>query len=400
MILHAIPGLARAAGTSVYCAELATELVRQGAASAIAVPQPPGADACPTPAEVVVGPFAADGPPPTVVHLHGLWHPFLHRVASFARGRGVPVVISPQGMLTPWALGQKRLKKRLALAAYQGLDLRTAAVLHATADSEVDDIRRQGLRQPIVVAPFGIEIPVPPAPRQGDVRTAVFLSRIHPKKGLPQLVDAWARIARERSGGAGRPRWRLIIAGPDEGGHQAELCARAAAVGLTVAARPLPPQGLPEATADVIFTGPVYGDQKTDLYRQCDLFVLPTHSENFGVVILEALACGVPVITTRAAPWGGLEDVGRPGLPRARAGWWIDVGVDPLVTALGEALALSDAGRAALGDNGRWFARERYSWPAAALALRQTYDWLVRGGRPPDCVRFDGAAGRQGSLAT
>jgi len=396
MILHAIPGLVRAAGTSVYCAELAGELSRQGVETAIAVPRPPGADACATPPAVAVGEFAVAGPLPAVVHIHGLWVPFLHRVARAARRRGVPFVISPQGMLTPWALGAKRLKKRLALAAYQGLDLRTAALVHATAEPEVEDIRRLGLRQPIVVAPFGIEIPAPPPPRRGDVRTAVFISRLHPKKGLPYLLDAWARLEGLRAGGAGRPRWRLVIAGPDEGGHQAELVARAAAVGLTVAMRPLPERGLPDATADVVFTGPVYGARKTDLYRQADLFVLPTHSENFGVVILEALACGVPVITTRGAPWGDLEAVGRPDAPGSRAGWWIDIGVEPLVAALREAVALSDGERAAIGDNGRWFARERYSWPAAARAMRQAYAWLTHGGRPPDCIRFDADRGRGG----
>ena len=275
--------------------------------------------------------------------------------------------------------------------------------MHATADPEVEDIRRLGLRQPIVVAPFGIEIPASSEPRRGDVRTAVFISRLHPKKGVPHLLDAWARLEGLRAGGAGRPRWRLVIAGPDEGGHQAELVAQAAAVGLTVAMRPLPERGLPDSTADVVFTGPVYGARKTDLYRQADLFVLPTHSENFGVVILEALACGVPVITTRGAPWGGLEDVGRPDAPAARAGWWIDIGVEPLVAALREAVSLSDGERAALGDNGRWFAREQFSWPAAARAMRQAYAWLTTGGSPPECIRFDGAGagsgGDRGSVA-
>lgn len=398
MILHAIPGLARAAGTSVYCAELAGALSRQGMATAIAVPQPPGADVCATPREVPVGPFAPHGPTPAVVHLHGLWHPFLHRVARCARARGIPVVISPQGMLTPWALGEKRLKKRLALATYQGLDLRTAALVHATAAPEVEDIRRLGLRQPVVVAPFGIEMPPPPEPRGGAVRTAAFVSRIHPKKGLPQLLEAWARLGGLRAGDAARPRWRLVIAGPDEGGHQAELVAQAAAAGLAVEMRPLPDRGLPESAADVVFTGPVYGDRKIDLYRQADLFVLPTHSENFGVVILEALACGVPVITTRGAPWGGIEAVGRPDAgARQRAGWWIDLGVEPLVAALREAVGLSDAERTAMGDNGRWFAREHYSWPAAARAMREAYTWLTHGGRPPECIRFDAGCGREGA---
>jgi glycosyltransferase involved in cell wall biosynthesis len=145
----------------------------------------------------------------------------------------------------------------------------------------------------------------------------------------------------------------------------------------------------------VIFTGPVFDGQKTLLYQQADLFLLPSHSENFGVVILEALACGVPVITTKGAPWQQLEDVGRPdretGQP-ARAGWWIDIGVEPLVIALRQAMRATDSERAAIGDNGRWFARERYSWSAAARAMIDAYQWLLAGGPSPACIRLASAA--------
>ena len=159
-ILHAIPVLAKSAGTAVYCAELCGQLVSLGIDTEIVLPASPPADRCWTPPEVSVGTFnAASTTLPDIIHVHGLWVPLLHRVADWGRRRNIPVVISPQGMLTPWSLGHKRWKKALALAVYQRHDLSTAALIHATAQSEVEDIRRLGLRQPLVVSPFGIDIP-------------------------------------------------------------------------------------------------------------------------------------------------------------------------------------------------------------------------------------------------
>lgn len=396
MILHAIPGLVRAAGTAVYCAELASHLSRAGLENAIALPEPPGDDRCPTAPGVAVGRFDPTGSPPDLVHVHGLWSPFLHRVATWARRRDVPVIVSPQGMLTPWSLAQKRLKKRLALAVYQRRDLDTAAAIHATADAEVEDVRRLGLRQPVVVAPFGIAIPDPAAapPRwsaAGGRPVALFVSRIHPKKGLVNLLEAWARLRAEPGAGRrDRPPWCLLVAGPDEAGHKAELLALAAARGLAVEDRPIRGTGPLDTAADVVFTGPVFGAEKTALYQRSDVFVLPTHSENFGVVVLEALACGLPVLTTKGAPWGDLEDVRRPGRSGAgaRAGWWIDVGVDPLVATLRQVMLAGDEELRQIGDNARWFATERYSWSAAAGTMREAYEWLIHGGAAPPCVRL------------
>ena len=396
-ILHAIPGLIKAAGTSVYCAELSGHLADAGVETAIALPESPGDDRCPTPPAVTVGRFDPEAFRPDLVHVHGLWHPFLHRVSAWAAGRDVPVLVSPQGMLTPWSLAQKRLKKRIALAVYQHRDLATAAAIHATADAEVDDVRRLGLRQPIVVAPFGIQIPdastAPPRwSAAGGRRVALFVSRVHPKKGLVNLLEAWARIrAEDAAGGRSRRPWCLVIAGPDEAGHKAELLALAAARGLVVEDRPPPTTGPLATDADVVFTGPVFDAQKTALYQRSDLFVLPTHSENFGVVVLEALACGLPVLTTKGAPWEALEDVGRPGRAQARparAGWWIDIGVDPLVTTLRGVMHASDDDLGDIGENAMWFATERYSWPAAMRAMREAYGWLVHGGTPPPCIRL------------
>jgi glycosyltransferase involved in cell wall biosynthesis len=389
MILHAISGLGKAAGTSVYCAELCGELSRQRVPTRIVLARPPEADRCSTPPDVLVEPFAESSAVPDIIHIHGLWDPFLHRVARWGHERNVPYLVSPQGMLTAWSLSQKRLKKQLAMALYQQRDLKAAAVIHATAESEVEDIRRLGLRQPIVIAPFGIDIPdaaAAAASGRGRERIALFVSRIHPKKGLANLLEAWARLDR-RTGDS----WHLVIAGPDEGGHKGELVAQAATLGLTVRETPLASAGRLPLEADVIFTGPVFDAQKTGLYQQADLFVLPTHSENFGVVILEALSCGLPVITTKGAPWQQLEDVGRPDrgpADPARAGWWIDIGVEPLARTLREAMQATDEERARIGDNARWFAQEKYSWRAAAHAMHQAYDWLLHGGALPRCIRL------------
>ena len=306
---------------------------------------------------------------PTVLHDNGIWMPSNHTAAAVARATGVPLVISPRGMLEPWALNHQAWKKRLALLLYQRRDLETAAVLHATADQEVDNLRRLGLGQPIAMVPNGVQFPADAVvdcaiaerlrntkASANHIRTALFLSRIHHKKGLFNLVDAWARM---------RPvGWRLVIAGPDEGGHKAQVVQRVQSNGL----------------GDVVtFAGEVDGDAKTALYCAADLFVLPTFSENFGVVVAEALAHGLPVVTTRGAPWADLEKFG--------CGWWVDVGVDPLVRALQEAMALSDDERLVMGQRGREYVR-RYEWDGIAKEMMAVYRWMLRQGPKPDCVRL------------
>lgn len=188
-------------------------------------------------------------------------------------------------------------------------------------------------------------------------RVALFLSRVHPKKGLLELVRAWAQAAPQG--------WRLRIAGPDEGGHWAEVARELERLGLGAA---------------VEYLGPVVGEAKAVLYRQADLFVLPTFSENFGLVVAEALTYGVPVITTRGAPWADLETYG--------CGWWIDTGVAPLVAALRQALALSDAERQAMGARGRDYV-QRYDWDRIAAETLALYRWVLGQGGRPACVRID-----------
>lgn len=303
-----------------------------------------------------------------LVHDHGLWLPSNHASASVARELGLPLIISTRGMLEPWALAHRAWKKRLAWRLYQHRDLRAAKVLHATSEMEAENLRRLGLYQPIAVIPNGAELEgfaeevgdggPNQAPRRADgqERIALFLSRIHPKKGLLPLVEAWNRL---------RPTgWRVIIAGPDEAGHRGEVEASIRLKGL-------------ESVFE--FVGAVDGEAKLGLYRSADLFVLPTFSENFGVVVAEALACGVPVITTKGAPWQGLETHG--------CGWWIELGVDPLVVALRQATSTPTELLRAMGERGRVYAESTYGWPGIAKEMLSVYRWMLNQGPRPACVR-------------
>ena len=296
-----------------------------------------------------------------VVHNHGLWVPTNRAAALAARSAGQPLVMSPKGMLSEWSMSQSRAKKRLAWHLYQRRALGTAAAFQVTAEAEAEDVRRLGLRQPVAVVPHGVDGPPPGAlgerPQDGP-RTALFLSRIHPKKGLPDLVEAWSRV---------RPAgWRLVVAGPDDGGHQAEVERQVRAHGLD----------------DIVsFPGPVGDDEKWVLYGAADLFVLPTLSENFGIVVAEALAAGVPALTTREAPWRALET--------HRCGWWTETGPDAVAAALQEATVAPPDALRAMGERGRAYAEAELSWARAAREHVALYRWLLgRGDRPP-CVVVD-----------
>ena len=156
-----------------------------------------------------------------------------------------------------------------------------------------------------------------------------------------------------------------MIAGPDEGGHRWEVEAAVRQAGLE---------------SCVEFIGPVEGEAKAALYRRADVFVLPSFSENFGLVVAEALASGVPVIATKGTPWEGLV--------AHRCGWWVEIGVEPLVAALREATALSGEERRAMGERGRRFA-EQFGWPHIAEQMHAVYRWVLGEEPRPECVRVD-----------
>jgi len=294
-----------------------------------------------------------------IIHDHGLWMPNNKTSAEMAMRLGIPLIISARGMLEPWALKYHGWKKKIVWRAWQKAAIQSAAVLHATAVEEALNLRALGLKNPITVIPNGVDVPDSCAQHADKPeRTVLFLSRIHPKKGILNLVKAWVQL--------NPVCWKLVIAGPDGGGHQVEI------------QKIIDDAGFGQK---IELAGPVEGDAKWQLYEQASLFVLPSFSENFGIVVAEALATAVPVITTKGTPWSDLI--------KHECGWWIDVGVEPLEAALGDAMTLSDAERLAMGQRGRQLVQNNYSWPKIAADMSSTYRWILEGGTPPDCVRLD-----------
>jgi glycosyltransferase involved in cell wall biosynthesis len=296
-----------------------------------------------------------------VIHNHGLWLMPNVRAAEAAAAERTPLVISPRGMLAPEALAFSRVKKRAFWQLLQGAAIRRAACLHATSEQEYEEIRDFGLTHPVAIIPNGMDLPdlpAEPAAAPPAERIVLSLGRIHPIKGLPCLIHAWSRLEVKY------PDWQLRIVGSPEAGHDDELRALAKTLGVT----------------RVSIEGPIYGEAKTVAYQRADIFVLSTLSENFGLTVAEALAAGTPAISTKGAPWSGLE--------REGCGWWVDHGAEPLAAALASAMALPREALKAMGDKGRaWIARD-FSWDLIARDMLDVYRWLARGAKPPATIRF------------
>ena len=285
-----------------------------------------------------------------IVHIHGLWNLGLYAVARTCRKAGVPYVISPRGMLDPWALSVKKWKKRLALFVYQGYALKRAAAFHVTAEAEKDHVMARGFHQSCIIAPNAVDVPavMPPRCCNEGCRTALFLSRLHPGKGLLTLADAWAMIRPEG--------WKMKVVGPDSYGHKADVVARLKQLGIY---------------EDWEFHSALDDSEKWQAYRSADILVHPSVSENFGITIAEGLAAELPVIATKGTPWQELEE--------RKCGWWIDTGANPLAAALKEAISLSDSERREMGALGKSLIDEKYTWTAVVKPMFAGYKEIVAG---------------------
>lgn len=299
---------------------------------------------------------AAEG---AVMHTHGLWRMPNVYPGLAARRTGTPFVVAPRGMLGPAALQFSRRQKQLFWHLFQKRALASVTCFHATAVSELEDIRAFGLKAPVAVIPNGIDVTesLEMRWRRGTKpRQVLYLGRLHAKKGIDRLLHAWSKLDQVNMS------WELRIVGPSERGHLQELEKLARKLDLV----------------NVCFDGPLHGLAKAEAYASADLFVLPTLHENFGMVVAEALSNGTPVISSIGAPWKGLVD--------ERCGWWIEHGVEPLAATLREAMGLSDSVRAEMGARGRAWMERDFSWTAIAEKMDQLYRWCAGNGDQPDFV--------------
>jgi len=271
---------------------------------------------------------------PDIVHINCCWMPGCAFTQKWAQQLGYKVVLTPHGMLEPWIMARHYWTKKVpALLLYQKTAVKNADCLHATALSEKENLLKLGYNKRIEVIPNGIDVDnVIMKTSWERKKNVLFLSRIHVKKGINFLIEAIAALKDEMQD------YRVIIAGEGDMGYINDLKVLAARL----------------AIADNIqFIGGVYGSKKWQLYRDADLFVLPTHSENFGIVVAEALACGTPVITTKGTPWQELETF--------HCGWWTEVGKESTKEALRSFLSLAENELEFMGRNGRRLVEEKYS---------------------------------------
>lgn len=299
-----------------------------------------------------------------LVHGHSLWmlpNIYASRAARFA---GKKFVLSPRGTLSEWALKRSSFLKGCVGRMGQYRAIFSADMIHATSDQELAEVRSFGYQGPVCVVPNGVAVPDADCrPAGSEFRSRkpslVYLSRIHPKKGLDLLLEVWPSL-RQRF-----PDWELNIAGPLDSAYAMELKAKAE-------------QGGAEG---VSFLGEVLGREKLELLGGASVFVLPSYSENFGIAVAEALANAVPVVVSDKTPWGGVisKACGRVAATNASS----------LEGALIELMALSDADRAVMGQRGRQWMLDEFAWDAVGGKMRDAYNWLCRSAELPEFVVLD-----------
>ncbi len=313
-----------------------------------------------------------------ILHLHGVWEPMLLAAAAAARRAGKPYALEPHGMLDRWSLGRKALKKRVALALGWRRMIMRAAFIQALND---DEVRLMGVigaspSPPRFVIPNGVfmeEIEPPPAegtfrrrhPRLAGRRYVLFLSRLHGKKGLDHLLGAFRRIAPLH------PEVDLVVAGPDDG-EGPGFARDVATAGLT---------------ARVHIVGALWGSDKIAAFVDAACFCLPSRQEGFSMAIIEALACGTPVVISQECRF--------PEVATEGAGEVLPLDPEAFADAL-DGLLSSPVRAARMGRAGRALVKAAYTWPVIARRTLTAYRLFVTdrtaGGRG-EIVRLHRLAG-------
>jgi glycosyltransferase involved in cell wall biosynthesis len=333
-----------------------------------------------------------------VLSVHGLWKYGSVASRRWHRRTARPYVVHPHGMMDLWALRNAMWKKRIAALLYENQHLRGAACLRALSEAEARSIRSYGLHNPICVIPNGVDLPdLGENPRlnfPSDVVSAVlsgspgygqrigalgtahatatelrkfgegqkillYLGRLHPKKNLVNLIHAWNHLSNSQC--AESKCWVLAIAGWDQGGYESELRRSVAA-------------------DSIVFLGSRFGAQKSQCYRTCDAFILPSLSEGLPMTVLEAWAYAKPVLMT---PECNL-------IEGFSAGAALRVGStsEEIADGLRSIIQMSDDDRKAMGARGRDLVATKFSWPRIGEQMRAVYEWVALGGEMPNTVRL------------
>lgn len=344
-----------------------------------------------------------------IVHIHGLWQYPSVVSLQWHRRTGRPYLISPHGMLDPWALNNSKWKKRLARWLFEDAHLRRAACIHALCESEARSIRALGFENPIAIIPNGVDLAEMRNAERGmrnapwahaiepGRKVLLYLGRLHPKKGLVNLLHAWARANAEC--GMRNAEWVLAIAGWDQAGHEAQLKRLCEVLQIRwddlrrqetsnseqrTSNIQHPTPNIQHRTTDgasVFFLGPQFGAEKDACYRNCDAFILPSFSEGLPMAVLEAWAYGKPVLMTPQCnlPEGFAAGAALP----------VEANPDSVARGLEELFRLPESALYTMGENGRALVEARFSWPKIAHEMKVVYEWVLGRMVLPSCLRAD-----------
>ena len=291
-----------------------------------------------------------------ILHGHGLWLMEVHQMASIAQKLNIPYIISPRGMLEPWALNYKKWKKIIAMRLYQSYDLKKAACIHVTANKEAQSIRKLGFNNPIAVIPNPIELKNKFDKIISDKRRLAFIGRLHEIKNIESLLRAWQKVSR-------KDNWELLLIGDGEIKYVNKL--KSLTKELKIG-------------SSVHFSGFLTGIEKEQIMKTLDIVILPSFTENFGMVVGEALQNEIPVIASKGTPWEDLNTY--------RCGWWIKNDVETLTQTIQQAILLSDEERIQMGENGRKLIKKKYSIEIVTQQMLDLYNWILNGGEKPNFI--------------
>jgi poly(glycerol-phosphate) alpha-glucosyltransferase len=302
---------------------------------------------------------------PELVHCHGIWMYPSIAAMTWRKRTGRPYMVSPHGMLDPWAVRNSPWKKRLANLLYEGQFQRRAACIRALCTAEAEAIRAYGRNNPIVVIPNGVDLPADKSGIEPEWRSELpagaqamlYLGRIHPKKNLENLIRAWARL-HGHSGGA--KDWHLLIAGWDQDGHEAHL-------------RKLTDELSSQRI--IHFIGPQFGEAKHRTLSSADAMILPSLSEGVPMSILEAWAYRMPVAMS--------AHCNLPGGFAAGAAVEVSTDADAMASQLSEFASLSDERRRLMGAAGHALVESAYAWKTVAGQMIECYRWILDSGPRP-----------------
>lgn len=286
-----------------------------------------------------------------IFHANAIWTLPSHDTRIAAQRQGKPFILTPHGMLYPQALQVSPWKKRITLSLFQKKDLERADFLQATCEAELMHLRNFGLKNPIAVIPNCLYMPTIPQVRQQEnpVRRFAFVGRIHRIKNVDLLIKAWIKLGRKTKDA------ELLIVGDGDKAYRQELEQLASSNKLN----------------NIKFTGFLHSTALQSMIHSLDFQVLPSKSENFGMVVPEALIQGVPVIASKGTPWKELHT--------NRCGWWVESSVGTLAQAIEQALKLDEAYRRKMGERGRRLVMDNYLMDTVSLKMKQFYESILTG---------------------